>query len=81
MHNVHLLCQARCGIFILKQVEEILNSDLPKVQGKIRANIVKDHFLNGYSYEELAKKYNQKEGTIKSRIFRGRQYLQERLTV
>ena len=61
------------SLYSLNEVEKAI-SELPKAQ-----RLPFSMFVDGYKYEEIAKKLNLPLGTVKSRIFLARKILQSQL--
>ena len=61
------------SLYSLNEIEKAI-SELPKAQ-----RLPFSMFVDGYKYEEIAKKLNLPLGTVKSRIFLARKILQSQL--
>lgn len=66
--------QSAENIFEKKQRREYIAKAVYELKPKLREVIVL-YEMDGYSYEEIAKKIRCPEGTVKSRIFKARQEL------
>ncbi len=62
-----------------KEVQERIEQALDRLGGK-HQSVVKMHDLEGYTIREIAEQLNVAEGTIKSRLFYGREELKKHLS-